>query len=345
MVTMAQSAMNWRNTHTYMDHTHSLMHLHQHSYNHVVRSAIIFSARWVFSCFCNLPNSDMDYRIFIVIILVRACTHRGWAHRQRVSATFLTWKNSHIFLVLLTGFEPSSLFVAPTLYQLSHPVTSLTCFTLPSPYLTSSLYLTVHHLSSPYKDSVHHFTSSLHLTFHHLISSFHRTSSPNLTLSHLTLPYLTLHYLTSSLHFTFHHLTPSLQFTFFTSPYLISPYLTLLYFNVSLRMSPWWSLCTLCLLHARWSYGRWLGSLLCCCVPVQCVTSIVRAQLLPIVCWFYLTLPHLTLPYTTSLHHFTPSPHLTFSPQSTLSHLSLVYLTLPYLPYLTLPYFTFHHLT
>ena len=26
---------------------------------------------------------------------------------------------------------------------------------------------------------------------------------------------------------------------------------------------------------------------LCCCVPVQCVTSIVWAQLLPIVCWVY----------------------------------------------------------
>ena len=36
MVTMAQSAANWRNTHT--DRTHSLT-VHQHSYNHVVRSA------------------------------------------------------------------------------------------------------------------------------------------------------------------------------------------------------------------------------------------------------------------------------------------------------------------
>ena len=45
MVTMAQSAANWHNTHTHIDHTHSLTHLHQHSYNHVVwraSSAIIF---------------------------------------------------------------------------------------------------------------------------------------------------------------------------------------------------------------------------------------------------------------------------------------------------------------
>ena len=37
MVTMAQSAANWRNTHTHVNHTHSLTQLHQHSYNHVVR--------------------------------------------------------------------------------------------------------------------------------------------------------------------------------------------------------------------------------------------------------------------------------------------------------------------
>ena len=39
MVTVAQNAVNWRNTHTHMDRTHSLIHLRQHSYNHVVQSA------------------------------------------------------------------------------------------------------------------------------------------------------------------------------------------------------------------------------------------------------------------------------------------------------------------
>ena len=43
-----------------------------------------------------------------VIILVHACTHGVWAHQQQVSTTLLTRKNSQIFLVLLTGFEPSS---------------------------------------------------------------------------------------------------------------------------------------------------------------------------------------------------------------------------------------------
>ena len=36
MVTMAQSAANWRNTHTRTDRTYLLTHLHQQSYNHVV---------------------------------------------------------------------------------------------------------------------------------------------------------------------------------------------------------------------------------------------------------------------------------------------------------------------
>ena len=40
MVTVAQSAANWRNTTLNVDLTHSLTHLHhQHSYNHFVRSA------------------------------------------------------------------------------------------------------------------------------------------------------------------------------------------------------------------------------------------------------------------------------------------------------------------
>ena len=39
MVTMAQSAANWRNTDTQENRTHSLTHLHQHSYNHFVGNA------------------------------------------------------------------------------------------------------------------------------------------------------------------------------------------------------------------------------------------------------------------------------------------------------------------
>ena len=67
------------------------------------------SACWVFSCFCNPPNCDMDYRIFNLRMWSFVCMcidTGGWAHR-RVSTTFLTrGKLSQLFLVLLTGFEP-----------------------------------------------------------------------------------------------------------------------------------------------------------------------------------------------------------------------------------------------
>ena len=102
MVTMAQSAANWRNTHTHMDRTHSFTHLHQHSCNHVVwnaSSAILFFELW--------HGLQEFYRAY-VIILVRAFTHGGWAHRQRVSTTYLTQKNFHTFVLCKKG-SPLSL--------------------------------------------------------------------------------------------------------------------------------------------------------------------------------------------------------------------------------------------
>ena len=72
MVTVAQSAANWRNTHTHMDRTHSLTHFASTQLQ--PRGAklplsyllLLFSACWVYSCFRNPPDSDMDYRVFIV---------------------------------------------------------------------------------------------------------------------------------------------------------------------------------------------------------------------------------------------------------------------------------------
>ena len=95
---------------TWIAHIHAHT-LHQHSYNHMVQSA---SSAIIFQCMLGFlcpPNSDMDYRIFNVhtlIILVCAFIyiHRSWAHWHRVRTTFLTQKNSQIFLVLLTGFKP-----------------------------------------------------------------------------------------------------------------------------------------------------------------------------------------------------------------------------------------------
>ena len=52
MITMSESAANWRNTHTHEDRTHSLTHFHQHRYNnHVVRSA---SSAIIFQCMLGL---------------------------------------------------------------------------------------------------------------------------------------------------------------------------------------------------------------------------------------------------------------------------------------------------
>ena len=97
----------------------------------------------IFMCFHNPPNSDMDYRIFnvraCIVFRMRVYTHGGWEHRQRISTTFLTRKNSQIrkktnscspdgirTFVLLdlesdalptepSGFEPSSFWtLSPT---------------------------------------------------------------------------------------------------------------------------------------------------------------------------------------------------------------------------------------
>ena len=52
MVTMAQSAANSRNMHIEVERAHSLTHLHQHSYNHAVRSttsaATVFGTEFLF---------------------------------------------------------------------------------------------------------------------------------------------------------------------------------------------------------------------------------------------------------------------------------------------------------
>ena len=49
------------------------------------------------------------------------------------------------------------------------------------------------------------------------------------------------------------------------------------------RMSPWWSLCTLYVSHARWSYHRWLRSLLLCACSmchVNCSSAVTSHCLL-----------------------------------------------------------------
>ena len=88
MVTMAQSAADWRNTHTHVNRTHSLMHLHQHGYNHVVRSASSAIIR-VSVIHRTLTWATGLYRAY-VIILVRACSVHTWVeHTDSESAQHL----------------------------------------------------------------------------------------------------------------------------------------------------------------------------------------------------------------------------------------------------------------
>ena len=62
MVSMAQSAANWRNMHTHLDRTHSLAHLHQHSYNHVVWNAISAITEFGINFFFKVPGGGTANR-------------------------------------------------------------------------------------------------------------------------------------------------------------------------------------------------------------------------------------------------------------------------------------------
>ena len=88
MVTMAQSAANWRNTHTqWIARIHSYG-LHQHSYNHVVRSASSaiqrqnLESNFYFEGTLNsLTGQDCLRRIstlIIIIIIINQMIMTGW---------------------------------------------------------------------------------------------------------------------------------------------------------------------------------------------------------------------------------------------------------------------------
>ena len=61
----------------------------------------LFSAWWVFSYFCNPPNSDIDYRIFNMhtwsFLCMRIHMARGWAFWQRVSIIIFDSETHKIF--------------------------------------------------------------------------------------------------------------------------------------------------------------------------------------------------------------------------------------------------------
>ena len=114
---MAQSAVNWHNSHTHMECTHLLAHLNQHSYKlqpHCAKCQLsyYFSVHAA-SFHVSVIHQTLTWNTgSLLCVCDHSCaciyTHRGWAHQQRVSRTFLTQKNSQIFLVLLTGFKPQT---------------------------------------------------------------------------------------------------------------------------------------------------------------------------------------------------------------------------------------------
>ena len=84
---------------------------------------------WVFSCFRNPPNSDIDYRIFNVRTWSLLCVriHAGVLDTSAAIQhnIFDSEKLSQIFLVLMMGFEPrvfvSRVRRSPT--ESGHPAT------------------------------------------------------------------------------------------------------------------------------------------------------------------------------------------------------------------------------
>ena len=82
----------------------------------------LLSARWVFSCFCNPPNSDVDYRIFNMWMwsFLCMCIHTGDGHTNSESAHF--WlRKIHVFLCSRqgsnSGFSGHGI-LTPTLWDL-----------------------------------------------------------------------------------------------------------------------------------------------------------------------------------------------------------------------------------
>ena len=60
-----------------------------------------------------------------------ACMHMGFGHTDNVSAQhFFIWKNSQIFLVLLTGFEPSPFGSESDALPIESPQVSVFAFSL-----------------------------------------------------------------------------------------------------------------------------------------------------------------------------------------------------------------------
>ena len=116
-----------------------IAHIHSHTYKVTstvttklceAPAQLLFSACWVFSCFRNPPNFDMDYRIFIMHTWSFLCARvhtGGWPHQQQVGSTFwlgkthkfwvCSWRDSNLGLLDL---ESDALPIEPS----RHPQTN-----------------------------------------------------------------------------------------------------------------------------------------------------------------------------------------------------------------------------
>ena len=107
MVIMAQSAANWRNTHTHMDRTHSLTHLHQSTqftttWCEAPAHLLFFSACWV----C-MPNGNSKSHSSSAKRLHKLSFVGGYRR------TTIHIRNKTCLLLPVTLFEPSNWQMSP----------------------------------------------------------------------------------------------------------------------------------------------------------------------------------------------------------------------------------------
>ena len=131
MVTMAQSAAKWRNTHTHMDYIYA--------FTDTLTSTQLqpCCAKRQLSYYFSVHATARSFRVSVihrtrhglqylyrayVVILMHACTHWG-GHTDKSSQHFDSEKLSQFFLCFGWALNLWSLDLKSMLYQLSHPVT------------------------------------------------------------------------------------------------------------------------------------------------------------------------------------------------------------------------------
>ena len=130
MVTMAQSAVNWRNTHTLMDRTHSLTHF---TSTQLQPRGTKRQISYYFSVHAGSFRVSASYRSLTwttgSLMCVRdhscACEYtRGLGTPTASQFTVFHWEKLTHFSFAPVGIRTFVLWISsPTLYQLNHTVT------------------------------------------------------------------------------------------------------------------------------------------------------------------------------------------------------------------------------